>query len=234
MFQLEAKSLQALASGPLRVPQVITVGSFADVDCLVLEYISSTSQAPDFFEQLGSGLAELHRLSSDCFGWAEDNYLGTTRQPNHESDDWLEFFSDQRLEFQFQLARRNGLGSRELFKLGEKLCQQLNRFIGQPEDPPSLLHGDLWSGNFLADETGVPVIFDPAIYYGRREADLAMPALFGGFPSSFWDSYHEAWPLAEGWQERLEIYKLYHLLNHLNLFGSGYLDDCLEILRRFT
>lgn len=235
MFDLEAKGLALLGEGPLRVPRVLSTGSYSDVDCLILEAVQTGAPNADFFEQLGAGLADTHRQQTQSdFGWLWDNYLGTTVQPNQRHRNWVEFFRDERLVHQLQLARSRGLGSRELFKLGEKLCERLDRLLGLPEDPPSLLHGDLWNGNFLSSDAGSPVLIDPAVYYGRREADLAMPALFGGFPSSFWGAYQENWPLEGGWEDRLEIYKLYHLLNHLNLFGSGYLDACVEILRRFA
>ena len=126
------------------------------------------------------------------------------------------------------------MGSRELFQQVERLIARLDRWLAQPVEPPCLLHGDLWAGNYLIDEAGKPVLIDPAVYYGRREADLAMPALFGGFPEEFFQGYHDQWPLEDGWQQRLEVYKLYHLLNHLNLFGSGYLESCLEIADRFS
>lgn len=145
----------------------------------------------------------------------------------------MAFFAECRLSYQLRLARQGGLGSGELFRLADRTVQRLENLLGAQVPPPSLLHGDLWNGNLLVGAAGNAVVIDPAVYYGHREAELAMPLLFGGFPAEFFDAYSEAWPLASGWQDRVEIYKLYHLLNHLNLFGVGYLDSCLEIVRRF-
>jgi len=222
-------------TGTLRVPQVVAAGMLSDSEaCLILEAILPGPPQTDFWERLGQGLAALHRqATAGNFGWSSDNYIGSNRQPNSAHASWVEFFAVQRLGFQLQLARTHARGSRELFKLGEQLIAKLDKRLGPCDERPSLLHGDLWSGNYLVASDGAPVLIDPACYFGLREADLAMPLLFGGFPQRFFDAYDASWPLAAGWRERVEIYKLYHLLNHLNLFGSGYLDSCLEILRRF-
>lgn len=237
MFVQESHGLAVLAAASvLRVPKVVAAGMLGDdVACLILEAISPGEKTVNFWEQFGQGFALLHRNSTaDSFGWSGDNFIGSNRQLNDPTHDWVEFFREQRLRYQFRLAKQSGHGSREFYRLGDTLLNRLGELIYAPEEPPSLLHGDLWSGNYLVDECGMPVLIDPASYYGRREADLAMPLLFGGFPAVFFDAYHEAWPLESGWRERVEIYKLYHLLNHLNLFGSGYLDSCLEVLRRFA
>ena len=173
------------------------------------------------------------QAASGPFGFEEDNYIGATPQPNAWTDDWVTFFAEQRLGFQLRLAADNGFGG-ELARLGERLLSRLGELIDEPAEPACLLHGDLWGGNYLCDAEGQPVLIDPAAYYGRREAELAMTTLFGGFDSAFYGAYEEAWPLAPGSAERLEIYKLYHLLNHLNLFGGGYLGGCLGVLRRFA
>lgn len=236
MFAQEAQGLAALAAAnTLRVPAVVTVGSLeADSACLILEVIESGPASASFWSQFGGGFAELHRTATAAsYGWSCDNYLGSSLQRNGPHEDWVEFFAEQRLRYQLRLARQRGAGSRELFKLTERLIERLDKLVGASPSLPSLLHGDLWSGNFLADERGSPVVFDPAVYYGHREADLAMPMLFGGFPAEFFEAYQQAWPLEAGWRQRVEIYQLYHLLNHLNLFGSGYLDSCLEIARRY-
>ncbi len=237
MFREEALGLKALANlSAIKVPEVIAEGRLHDnQDCLVLEYIPSARPKAGFFECFGIEFARLHKNSqAKQFGWSSDNFLGTSPQVNGFREDWAEFFAESRLGQQLQMARNRGLGSRELFRLGERLLPKLDRLIGQAAEPPCLLHGDLWSGNFLCAVDGQPAIFDPAVYYGHREADLAMPRLFGGFPSDFFEAYQSEWPLVDGWQERAELYKLYHLLNHLNLFGSGYLDSCLDIVRRFA
>jgi protein-ribulosamine 3-kinase len=234
-FAQEAIGLSALQqTGAVRVPRVIAMGPLdSDEDCLVLEAIRTGAKPNDFWPRFGEALAELHRLgTASAFGWSSDNYLGSNRQPNTWCDDWCRFWGQHRLEFQLRLARENGLGSSVLFRECERLIQRLDQIIAVPADPPSLLHGDLWSGNYLVDESGRPVLIDPAVYYGRREADLAMPLLFGGFPEAFFDGYCRAWPLEHGWKNRAQVYKLYHLLNHLNLFGQGYLESCLDAIRR--
>ncbi len=236
MFAQEALGLAALAeSKTLRTPRVIAAGMLGGESCLVLEAIEAGSQRSDFWKTFGSQFAELHRVSTaERFGWSTENYLGSNVQSNEAKEDWVEFFAECRFGYQLRLARNRGLGSRELFKIMDRLVSRLDGYLSCPKDPPSLLHGDLWSGNYLVDQDGHPVLIDPAVYYGRREADLAMPLLFGGFSPDFFDAYGEAWPLTDGWRDRVELYKLYHLLNHLNLFGSGYLDSCLEIARRFA
>lgn len=236
MFAQEATGLSALAAvGILRTPQVITLGSLPDNwSCLVLEWIETSSAPVKCWERFGSELAELHRRGTGHgFGWASDNYIGSSPQKNETRESWTEFFRDCRLGFQLKMVRQAGLGSVELFRCAQRLCDRLGDWIAQPELPPSLLHGDLWIGNVLFGVDDAPVLIDPAVYYGSAEAELAMPLLFGGFPKSFFDAYHEAWPREDGWRDRVQIYQLYHLLNHLNLFGSGYLDSCLEIVRRF-
>ncbi|MCA9133289.1 MAG: fructosamine kinase family protein [Planctomycetales bacterium] len=237
MFAQEAAGLAALATvGCLRTPAVITAGMLENSQaCLVLEAIQSSTPKPHFWQQFGRRFAQLHRTATAVrFGWSGDNYLGSNLQRNAAHETWCRFFAECRLGYQLRLARNNGRGSRELFKLAERLLDKLEDRLGPCSDPPSLLHGDLWSGNFVVDETGEAVLIDPAVYYGQREADLAMPLLFGGFSPDFLAAYQEYWPLTAGWEERVELYKLYHLLNHLNLFGSGYLDSCLEIARRFA
>ena len=237
MFEQEAAGLSALAEpAVLRVPQFVARGTIASSeDCLVLEFVHSGRPRPDFFASFGSQLAELHRRQTGReFGWPQDNYLGSNPQRNTQSESWIEFFAQHRLRYQLQMARRAGNGSRELFRLADRLCERLERLLGPSVEPACLLHGDLWSGNFMSDGRGAAVIFDPAVYYGQREAELAMPLLFGGFSPEFFAAYDEAWPLRPDWSDRVEIYKLYHLLNHLNLFGAGYLDSCLEIVRRFA
>lgn len=236
-FAREAAGLLALRQvGAIRVPQVIATGEIGHNEaCIVLEFIESDAPQEEFFARLGTQFACLHRQTGQVMcGWETDNYLGTNRQPNAWNQDWVEFFSEHRLRFQLRTARQRGIGSRELFKSGDRVCERLERLLASPPEPACLLHGDLWSGNFLCGTQGEPVIFDPAVYYGHREADLAMPLLFGGFSDKFFDAYADTWPLEDGWRDRVELYKLYHLLNHLNLFGSGYLESCLSILRRFA
>lgn len=237
MFPREAEALETIAEvGAIRVPRPIGAGGEepGGTPFIVMEYIATGSPKRGFQEDFGRQFAQFHLQSkSDRFGFDHDNYLGSTPQPNSWREDWVEFWRDNRLGFQLELARRNRFSDAAMDRFVDRLMERLPELIGSPDEPPCLLHGDLWSGNFLSDDQGEPVLIDPAAYYGRREADLAMTMLFGGFSSAFHDAYEEVWPLAEGSRDRLEIYKLYHLLNHLNLFGSGYYSGCLSILKRF-
>ncbi|MEM7357175.1 MAG: fructosamine kinase family protein, partial [Acidobacteriota bacterium] len=244
LFEREAEGLEALAATEtIRVPRPLGTGTgeAAVPAFLVAEAIDTGSPGRGFWETFGRRFAALHRANSERvsadtrrFGFAHDNFIGATPQPNAWDDDWCEFWRHHRLGFQLELARRNGLSDPTLDRLGDRLLARLDGLIDEPDEPPCLLHGDLWSGNFMSDEHGEPVLIDPAAYYGRREADLAMTELFGGFNARFYSAYEEAWPLAPGSRERLDLYQLYHLLNHLNLFGHGYRDRCVAILRRLT
>ena len=240
MFESEAAGLDALRqTKTIRVAEVFGVGEADSGYTMVLEAIESTSPSGDFFERFGRSLASLHRgdlqhQTPPRFGFEKDNFLGATPQPNPWTSDWTEFWSESRLGFQLNLARENGYGGKELQSLGENLRSRLDSLISEPNELPAIIHGDLWSGNWLCDENNQPVLIDPAAYYANREAEFGMTTLFGGLPKQFYEAYNEAWPMEHGWQERVAIYRLYHLLNHLNLFGNSYLSDCFEILRRFT
>ncbi len=236
-FDCEADGLRALGEyGPLGVPKIIAVDRCRPLgDCLVLGWIDTRQPGPDFYRRFGRGLAELHhRSQGERCGWERDNYLGASRQINDWGDDWCDFFAAHRLGFQIKMACDQGLATQRLVNAVDSVCGKLGTLLADGRQHTSLLHGDLWNGNFLCDADDRPVIIDPAVYFGNREAELAMPLLFGGFPQEFFEAYHERFALVEGWQDRVEIYKLYHLLNHLNLFGSGYLDDCLRIALRFA
>jgi fructosamine-3-kinase len=233
MFEAEAEGLAELKkAGAIRVPEVYDVGTdaagaYIEMECFKLERGGERDAAT-----LGEQVAVLHRHTGDRHGWHRDNTIGQTPQHNPETRDWVAFFRTHRLQFQLDLAARNGY-SGELQDLGNRLAERLADLFEGYDPVPSLLHGDLWSGNWgVAD--GVPVIFDPAVYFGDRETDIAMTRLFGGFGGAFYREYERAWPLAAGSAERLELYKLYHILNHLNLFGSGYLNQALAILRRLA
>lgn len=236
-FEAEAEGLQALCeAGGVSVPNVVGCGAVGDASFLALEWIELRNRTPSAQSCLGAGLADLHRAAAKRFGWHRHNTIGATPQFNTQTEDWLDFYRRERLAFQLQLARKNGLPG-PLLAQGDRLSERLESFFAGYRPVASLLHGDLWSGNWGADEKGNPFIFDPAVYYGDREADLAMTRLFGGFGQAFYASYGKRWPLAGGWERRVDLYNLYHLLNHFNLFGSGYLGQvstCLSRLTAFT
>ena len=239
MFERECDGLRALeAVSVIRVPRSVAVGGEAGTDVapfIVMECIEIGAAGPSFFEEFGRAFAEFHRRGAgQRFGFDTDNYIGATPQPNTWCSDWCTFWRDHRLGFQLQLLARQGVHDAELQTLGERLLGRLDDYLRQPDEAPCLLHGDLWGGNYLVDADGAPVLIDPAAYFGRREADLAMTQLFGGFQPRFYSAYEETWPLAPGSRERLEVYKLYHLLNHLNLFGASYRDQCVTTLKRLT
>ena len=222
MFSAEADGLCELAgASALRVPRVLGVGTAPGQAFLALEWIEFGSATSRTDSALGAGLAQLHRVTAPRFGWHRDNTIGATPQPNDWTDDWPGFFAARRLGFQLDLVERHSYGGR-LIERGRLLCELLAAFFDSDHPQPSLLHGDLWGGNWAADASGDPVIYDPAVYYGDREADLAMTQLFGGFGRAFYQAYEAEWPLAPGAPRRVDLYNLYHVLNHLNLFGGGY------------
>lgn len=221
LFVAEQTGLAALRqAGCVRVPQVIGLGVAQDAAWLVLEYLPLQELDRTTAARLGEGLACLHRVTARLYGLADDNVIGATRQPNGWYNSWPEFWRTARLGFQLQLARQNGAPARLLLQ-GEKLLAGLDVFFQTYQPVPALLHGDLWAGNAAAC-LGEPVLYDPAVYFGDREADLAMTELFGGFPPAFYSAYQAAWPLDAGYKARRTLYNLYHILNHFNLFGGGY------------
>lgn len=228
VFACEAHGLKALrdAGGPT-VPQVFLVGE----RFLLLEDLNPAPPRKEYWALFGRQLAALHRNVQKRFGFDEDNYIGSTPQPNAWDEDGWRFFAERRLLYQARLAHDRGCLSAQDLKCVARLATRLNELI--PEQPGSLLHGDLWSGNAISDRHGGPAMIDPAAHYGWREAELGMTSLFGGFPEAFYAAYEQAWPLEPGWRERLRIYNLYHLLNHVNLFGGGYLSSVKAILARF-
>jgi protein-ribulosamine 3-kinase len=228
-FAAEAEGLAALRrNGNLRVPHVYAF----DKTFIALEYIPPGSQTAGYWTDLGAQLARLHSDAFPRFGFTRDNYCGRTLQPNPRYDNGYDFFVQERLLYQGKLALEYGhLAADEMAQL-ERLCARLPELI--PEQHPALLHGDLWAGNIHSDLKNRPVLIDPACYWGWPEADLAMTRLFGGFDTRFYHSYQQVRPLEPGWEERVPIYNLYHLLNHLNLFGSSYHSQVTMVLSHFT
>ncbi len=230
MFSAEAEGLQEIAkSRAIRVPEVLAVGQAGDTAFLALEWLSFDRPGADTERQLGERLAGMHRVTSSRFGWHRNNTIGLTPQHNPWTEDWATFFQRHRLGYQLELAAQNGFGG-ELQRKGKRLLDRLPALFDGYEPVPSLLHGDLWGGNW-ASSNREPVLFDPAVYYGDRETDLAMTKLFGGFGRGFYAAYENAWPLQPGSQERQHLYQLYHVLNHLNLFGGGYLGRALALIK---
>lgn len=228
MFSAEAEGLAEIAkTNTVRVPEVLAVGEAADAAFLALEWLSFERPDKHTEQQLGERLAMMHRTVEDRFGWYRNNTIGVTPQRNDRSADWVVFFKEYRLGYQLKLAAENGFTG-ELQEKGARLLQRLPVFFEDYAPLPSLLHGDLWGGNWSCTG-GEPVIFDPAVYFGDRETDLAMTKLFGGFGAPFYEAYETAWPLQAGSRERQYLYQLYHVLNHLNLFGSGYLGRALAV-----
>jgi fructosamine-3-kinase len=231
LFETEANSLNALGKTlSVRVPKVVATGLENDQAWLVLEYLPLTSRGDD--EQRGKDLALLHhQVNADKrFGWQEDNYIGHTLQPNTWSDDWVAFYGQQRLAHQLTLAQDHG-ASNSLVEQGQALIEALPKFFDDYQPEASPLHGDLWGGNSAFTTDGDAVFFDPASYYGDREADLAMTELFGGFSPEFYAGYNSVFPLDKGYATRKELYNLYHVLNHFNLFGGGYQQQAARMIQ---
>jgi protein-ribulosamine 3-kinase len=229
MFAAEAAGLEELrAAEAVRVPRVLGHGESQGQAWLALEWIETGALSARTEFILGEQLARQHRCLRRDFGWRRNNTIGSTVQVNERRTDWVEFYRDCRLRIQLRLAASNGFAGR-LQQRAEVLLMHLGAFFSFYHPVPSLLHGDLWSGNRAADERGNPVIFDPAVYYGDREADLAMTRLFGGFGANFYSAYESVWPLDAGARGRKDLYNLYHVLNHLNLFGGGYLGQAMSL-----
>ncbi|MFV1984685.1 MAG: fructosamine kinase family protein [Thiohalomonadales bacterium] len=222
MFEAEFEGLSEIAqSKTIAVPKPICSGLAAGFAFIVLENLSFGSSDQAGFAMLGKQLAKMHRTQQVQFGWTRDNTIGSSTQVNSQSQNWLEFWQTQRLGYQLDLAGQNGYGG-SLQKKGDKLMEKMSGLFPDGNPKSSLLHGDLWSGNMAILQSGTPVIFDPAVYYGDRETDIAMTELFGGFSENFYLSYNEYYPLESGYSTRKIFYNTYHILNHLNLFGGGY------------
>ena len=239
-FQAEADGLEAIRrTKTISVPGVIRVGT--DPSCgkvyLLMQHVRSAAPRPDFWERFGRELAGMHRalteeiLTAGRYGFASDNYIGSNRQINTPAETWIQFYRDRRLEYQYRMAQ-HFLDQTDR-KAMQYILDHLEDWLVEPAYP-SLLHGDLWGGNFITGHDGYAWLIDPAVYVGNREADLAMTELFGGFSRTFYDAYQETAPLEAGYEERRDLYHLYHLLNHLNLFGAGYLSSVRQILHRYA
>lgn len=230
MFEAEAQGLRELESAQaLRVPHPVATGTSHGEAFLVLEFIEMGGRGD--FSRMGQALALLHRKTSERFGWSRDNTIGSTPQHNRWTNEWVDFFREQRLGFQLQLAENNSLGTK-ISTLGEQLLARLVDYFQDYHPLPSLLHGDLWGGNAAFTIPGEPIVFDPAVYYGDRETDIAMSELFGGFSPPFYAAYSEVWPLDPGYKTRKILYNLYHILNHANLFGGGYISQAETMMHR--
>jgi fructosamine-3-kinase len=233
-FGCEARGLNELASaGAVRTAEVVSAGD----SYILTRHVDSSRPQHGFFERFGHALAQLHRHAAASFGFCEDNFIGASPQMNIPSEtergNWTAFYFNRRLLYQFRLAERNGYATPELRREFARLESNIENILKDSDEPPALLHGDLWQGNFLCDTLNRPVLIDPAVYYGHREADLAMTRLFGGFPEHFYGAYLEAQPLKPGWEYRQGVYKLYHVLNHLNIFGEAYLHEALNLMKRY-
>lgn len=233
MLEAEAAGLHVLRQADaLRIPQVLGLGRSEDRSWLLMEYLEAGRRRADFWQMLGQGLALLHGHTAPRFGADDDNYIGSLPQLNGWRADGLEFWTERRLLYQGGEALMAGRLPLTLFKQLEALCTRLTDLL--PHERPALLHGDLWTGNLLTDADGAPALIDPAVYYGLREAELAFTHLFGGFDDAFYHSYQEAFPLEPGFADRRDLYNLYPLLVHLNLFGSGYLSGIERTLARYS
>lgn len=232
MFKKEAKGLTILKDvNAIRIPEVIGHGKAAGQAFLILEFIQSASVIDQMSELFGEELAAIHKHTTAQFGLDHHNYIGSLLQFNSRHDDFITFFIEERLEKQLTLGFDKRLIGKAHVKNFQKLYNKLEEMI--PVEKPALLHGDLWSGNYMLDEQGKACLIDPAVCYGHRESELSFTKMFGGFEKAFYSSYYEAFPLEPGFEERVDIYNLYPLLVHLNLFGRRYLGQIETILKRF-
>lgn len=232
LFEAEAEGIALLRqAGSLRVPEILSVGSTGDEAFLALEWLDLVEPDAASEERFGEALAWQHRIRGPDYGLERDNFIGATPQPNRPMDDWVTFWRERRLLYQLDLAARNGHAGR-LQDRGRRLAELMDMFFASYRPAVSLLHGDLWSGNRGALADGTPVVFDPAVYYGDREADIAMTCLFHGFGPRFYSAYAATWPLDQAAGTRRGLYNLYHVLNHLNLFGGSYRQKAEGLIDR--
>ncbi len=231
MFEKEARGLEILKkAGEVYTPKVIGYGEASGQSMLVLEFVESARENDNYWQDFGTSLARLHKNTGEYFGLDHDNYIGSLEQFNTPHENWIDFFINQRLEIQVKVARDRGLMDRSSAVKFEKLYHHLSDFF--PEEKPSLIHGDLWSGNYMTNSLGEACIIDPAVYYGHRLMDIGMSKLFGGFAPAFYESYHNEFPMENNWKQAIEVANLYPLMVHVNLFGSGYLGGVMDVLKR--
>ena len=238
LFEREAEALSEMRDSgtELAIPEPIAVArpEGERPGMLVMEYLAPGTKVADFDERFGRGLARLHQKSADAFGFPHDNYCGTTTQPNDWTDDWVDFYREHRLGHQLRLAVDHRDVSSSDRRAFEQLLDRLDEFLGGEDASPALIHGDLWSGNLHVAPDGHPALIDPAAYYGHPEAEIGMMELFGGYSRTVYDAYQEVRPLRDGWRDRLELYSLYHVMNHYNLFGGHYGRRAFDIVGRWV
>ena len=233
MFSTEARALKILnQQSPVRTPKAIHTDVFQNVSFMLMEWIENGNRNTNFWKNFGINLAKQHRITSNHFGLEHDNFIGSLPQSNHQHSDWYSFFIQERLTPQIRRAQDNGLIDSSLSKQFEGFFAKLTELI--PEEPAALLHGDLWSGNFMCSDEGEACIFDPALHYGHRETELAFTHLFGGFDTDFYSFYESEYPIDPGFDSRIDIHNLYPLLVHVNLFGRSYLSGIQQTLNRFV
>ncbi|MEP7373770.1 MAG: fructosamine kinase family protein [Chitinophagaceae bacterium] len=234
MFEKEAKGLEALAQNvtTIRIPQVIKYGLAGQDQYLLLEWMETGKPGKDSMEKFGAAVATMHRQIQPYFGWEEDNYIGSLPQYNTKYDSWSLFYSECRISPLVQLLFNGGAFSKQDIVAVESFCKKLNYLF--PQEPPALLHGDLWAGNFMIASKGDAAIYDPAVYYGHREMEIGMTKLFGGFDQRFYDAYSENYPLEKNWLERIPLTQLYPVLVHAILFGGHYVAKAKEIIKPFS
>lgn len=232
MFKAEANGLKLLQQSTLKIPDVIDNYEGTDYSCLLLEHIKPSRTSNKYWQLLGEGLANQHKITNQTYGLSFDNYMGSLKQKNTPSESWIEFFILNRLSPQVAIARNNGLIDNNVTEAFEKLYPKLDNLL--IEESPALLHGDLWNGNIMTDNNGLPALIDPAVYFGNREVDLAMTRLFGGFDQEFYQTYQSIYPTSGDLEARIDLYNLYPLLIHLNLFGRGYLGQIVLTVNRFV
>lgn len=232
MFEAETQGLKLLSASEFTIPKPITTATLENDQFILMEWIEKGVPKEKFWDEFGRSLAKLHSLSNQHFGLDHNNYIGSLPQSNSENETWADFYRSKRLLPQMKLAENNGRLTSGMKRGFDALFQELENIF--PKEKPSLVHGDLWSGNMMVAANGSPCIFDPAVYYCNRETDLAMMALFGGFGDSWVEAYNEVYPLENGWRDRIPIGQLYPLMVHVNLFDGGYGSDVESILRKFV